>query len=496
MRIAVISLFKQGFGGGSGRVAHEMARQFAIERDVALICPGEGTELHIEENGLRVLSVQSVGERHACVPRLSRKNINAMFDFLDAFRPDIIHAHEPASLSLMGQIWAKMRDVPFVYTAHVLPSHVLEFGAADAFSFANNPVTETAVRAVFDNFLRNCDALIALNRPALVDIRASGYEGDLFTIHNGRDLSTFDACPIADVTSPLRVLTFVGFICERKNQRYLVEVLRHLPANYCLRLVGEAMEADYERELQSLADGLGLGNVVFAGPVTFEEIPRHLQETHVFVSASRMEVQSLVIIEALASGTPVVGLANETVDELVDAGVGGRVPSDASPEVFARRVAEICNLPPVEYERMCGNARQRVAHLDWSTVRDMTVRAYERIASARPDDTVTLRAQLAGILDQIRSTELGEIVAERLPAFRHRPRPHGGHALFPFGEQASRVSGATWFYAGLTRVVSTGIISTRAVSSTLTHTSIPPRLFRMKGLRMDGGRIHTDEHRL
>ena len=46
------------------------------------------------------------------------------------------------------------------------------------------------------------------------------------------------------------------------------------------------------------------------------QIPNYLERAHVFPSASKMEVQSLVVIEALASGTPVVGLSNETIDEL------------------------------------------------------------------------------------------------------------------------------------------------------------------------------------
>ncbi len=49
------------------------------------------------------------------------------------------------------------------------------------------------------------------------------------------------------------------------------------------------------------------------------------RKTHAFVSASKMEVQSLAIIEALASGSPVIGLGNETVDELVDETNGSTV---------------------------------------------------------------------------------------------------------------------------------------------------------------------------
>ena len=114
MKIVIISMFKEGFGGGCGRVAHDMARHFAaaqpdaLGKDVVLICPAGNTGLLETASGLRILGIESAGEGHVCVPLLSRKNVNAMFDFMDDWRPDIIHAHEPISLGLLGQVWAAM----------------------------------------------------------------------------------------------------------------------------------------------------------------------------------------------------------------------------------------------------------------------------------------------------------------------------------------------------------------------------------------------------
>ncbi len=68
-----------------------------------------------------------------------------------------------------------------------------------------------------------------------------------------------------------------------------------------------------------------------------------LAQTHAFVSASKMEVQSLAIIEALASGSPVIGLGNETVDELVDETNGVRLPNDTSAEEFAAAIRSVCD---------------------------------------------------------------------------------------------------------------------------------------------------------
>lgn len=115
------------------------------------------------------------------------------------------------------------------------------------------------------------------------------------------------------------------------------------------------------------------------GEVPYEKIPGLLEKTHVFVSASKMEVQSLVIIEALASGTPVVGLSNETVGEFIDDSVGFCLEKKASPETFAEKVKKICSLPQKEYEFLYHSARKKVAHLDWSDVVKQTEMVYQKL---------------------------------------------------------------------------------------------------------------------
>jgi 1,2-diacylglycerol 3-alpha-glucosyltransferase len=361
MKIVIISLFRKDFGGGCGRVAHDMADQLSSRHQVAVVCPADRTEQHQIPGGPTVLGIQSTGQGHACVPRLSRRDVNALFDFLDQFAPDVVHSHDPISLGLLGQVWAAMNNVPFVYTAHILPSKSLDFGASQVFEFLPHSWTETIGRRMLSDFMQNCDAIIALNQPAADDIRGYGYNRTLLTIPNGRDVAQLGTCRVADVSAPIKTLTFVGFISRRKNQAYLLEVMKHLPpASYHLQIIGEALEPDYSARVVEWAQEQGLSNVSFVGPVPYSEIPSYLERTHVFVSASTMEVQSLSVIEALASGTPVVGLANETIDELVDDRVGFRLDSLTDPEGFAQRVHEICALPQPAYEELCHNARRRV----------------------------------------------------------------------------------------------------------------------------------------
>jgi glycosyltransferase involved in cell wall biosynthesis len=466
MKVAFISLFRRGHGGGEGRVAHELARHFAERHDAVMICPSSETGLFEEEDSeLRVFGVRSAGEGEFQMPALSAKTVRAMFDFLDTFSPDVVHAHEQALIGLIGQVWATMHRVPFVHTSHVLPAKVLDFGATDALNMKvlQGSFSESISRRLLTDFYSNCDAIIALNQPALNSLREFGYDGKIFVIPNGRDLDKYTACASADADAPEKMLSFIGYLSERKNQTYLIDAHRHLPDQYRLVLVGKALKPEYKERLRQYCRTHDLDNVEFPGQVPHAEIPSYLARTHVLVSASKMEVQSLVVIEALASGTPVVGLSNETIDELVDLEVGRWLPKDTTPQQFAASVERICTLPRAQYEEMCEKARERVSHLDWSNVIDQTVSAYRELIEAKGSTTGVIPPKEAGamlvdLVSMLPSGDVKDILTERIEIAQQEPGPVArffmGLSLGKKWRALKRVPGSTWLLAGVTVVVS------------------------------------------
>lgn len=454
MRIAFISLFRLGFGGGGGQVAHELARQFAQRHEVVLICPHDRTLLYQADGGLRVLGIQSGGEGNVSVPVLSEANLTRLLGFLDYFRPEVVHAHDPVSLALVGQIWAKTRGVPFVYTSHVLTSHFVAFGAVEAFRGIGGALTDSVARQFLSSFYEGCDAIVALNESARADLASFGYQGKILMIPNGRDLDRYQDCRLANPSARQKTLVFVGFVSERKNQLYLLRALQFLSRDYRLLLIGQLLDQGYGQELRRFVRVHGLRNVVFAGQVEYDAIPGYLERTHLFVSASKMEVQSLSVIEALASGTPVVGLSNETIDELVDEQVGRRLPKDASPRAFAAAVDEVCHLAPREYGQLCRHARQRVAPFGWPNVVSMTERAYRSLIEDRPPVAPQEQPRVMDVVTRIPSEEIRGALAQRVIALdraMHRIPPESTLSLI---RSAKRVSRPTRAYVLLTLILS------------------------------------------
>jgi len=462
MKIAFTSIFRPGQGGGAGRVAHELAHSFTIDHEVVMVCPANKNGISRDDAGLLIYGIRSAGDTEFQMPDLSSRAVRQLFEFLDDFQPDIVHAHEPAFMGLIGQVWAKMNRVPFVHTTHVLPSKAIEFGTTEAIhvpsAILKSSLTDYAVQSVLGNFFRNCDALIALNQPALESIRDFGFEGPIFVVPNGRALAHYNQREFADNNSEKKVLVFIGFLSDRKNQSYLLKTLKALPDCYTLRLIGKPLNAEYQTKLERYIKKNNLTNVEFVGQITHKQIPDYLEKAHIFTSASKMEVQSLVVIEALASGTPVVGLSNETIDELVSADVGAWLAKDQKPTAFAKQVERICNLPPDQYQMVCKNARESVKHLDWSNVVESTVEAYHEVLKIKltiSDDESDMLTSL------VRFFSMGELKDYLLDVINDaRNRSVAEASMLPRVKVPSkmqswiRVPSSTWLISGLTIVVS------------------------------------------
>jgi glycosyltransferase involved in cell wall biosynthesis len=378
---------------------------------------------------------------------------------LDLFQPEIIHAHEPALIGLIGQVWARMNTVPFVHTSHVLPSKAVDFGTTDTINVINrNPISDYAILGVLKNFFSNCDALIALNQPAYDSIREFGYSGPVFIIPNGRALAHYNSRKIADINAAQKNLLFIGYLNERKNQHYLLKAFRHLPENYHLRLIGKPLKEEYKEKLDRYIKKNNLKNVEFIGQIGHDQIPGFLESTHVFVSASTMEVQSLVVIEALASGTPIVGLSNETVDELINDEVGAWLTRTQKPAEFAEQIIQICSLSEAEYLEICQNARDRVAHLDWSNVVEQTTLAYREILTIKNFMSADESDMLTSLVSFFTLGDLKDYLLNAIEDARKETSPQKG--LFPrlkvpnWLESTIRVPSSTWILSGLTILVS------------------------------------------
>lgn len=129
------------------------------------------------------------------------------------------------------------------------------------------------------------------------------------------------------------VALFVGRVAHEKNIAFLLDalLLARRSTNLLLVIAGEGPALG---ELQARARRLGLeDNVQFIGYLDRQQaLPDCYAAADVFVFASRTETQGLVLLEAMAAGLPVIGLAEMGTIDILGPGRGALAPP---PEVQA-----------------------------------------------------------------------------------------------------------------------------------------------------------------
>ena len=168
-----------------------------------------------------------------------------------------------------------------------------------------------------------------------VTVIPDGVDGSLFTL------------PSSGLPRERDQILFAGAIRPVKGVDVLLQAMRHFAdqnRRATLVLVGEAFYTAYKQEevrLKQLTRDLGLADrVTFAGKQPLPELVRLMQHSAVLVLPSRYESLGMVLIEALACGTPVVATRCGGPEEIVNDRVGVLVPPE-DPEALARGIAHV-----------------------------------------------------------------------------------------------------------------------------------------------------------
>ena len=144
-----------------------------------------------------------------------------------------------------------------------------------------------------------------------------------------------------------------------------------------LTLVGHGSQDD---ALRQLARGLGLKHVTFTGPVPPADIPRRYAEADLYVQTPRIDNTPNSVIEAFASGLPVVATRVGGVPAILADGVHGLLAGDDNDEEVAACILRLLE-HPVEGHRLAAAAHATCAQYEWPVVRESWLSVYKSIAS-------------------------------------------------------------------------------------------------------------------
>jgi glycosyltransferase involved in cell wall biosynthesis len=236
-----------------------------------------------------------------------------LFKMIRKLDLDIIHAHHPILLGEVAASFAHQKRVPLVYTFHTQLEHYSHYIPL------NQHVVKGMARSRLTRYLSKCDLVIAPSDGIRGLLDSYGFKGRVATLPNAIDTARFTATVSGQdwrlalgISRQATVSLSVGRLGREKNLDFLLTSFAKLPQSsgqpeHMLVLVGEGTE---KPRLAKLAADLGIAQRVrFTGAVPYADMPAVYAACDLFVICSTTEVKPLVVLEALASGLPVLAVA-------------------------------------------------------------------------------------------------------------------------------------------------------------------------------------------
>lgn len=331
------------FGGASGFIQNVVA---AIGRPSVLFGAGaNGTPLWSPQK--LASGATFIGTYSFVFPSCFPLRIRAFWGYLRNRRRILasgvgllyVHSPECALPFLFGR-----RRLPVVFHQHGSGNPV----ATAKFSWARNRLLLRLFDRMHQVIYRRADWIIAIDRLCLEQAASHGAGQKVSLLMNAVDRHQFR--PDAGVRKPHRdangyseddfILLFVGRLEEIKQVDRLICGLALLRSGYRVRLVvaGEGtMRSKLERKVRELSLE---GAVQFLGKVSHDRLPACYNMADALVLPSKMEGVPMVILEALACGTPVIASAVGGIPDMVRTGENGVLLGEVSPDTIAAAIVE------------------------------------------------------------------------------------------------------------------------------------------------------------
>lgn len=292
-----------------------------------------------------VLRVSSAGVPRD--PEDRRMRWGALERALDELAPsayDLVHIHTPFIAHYAGVRFARRAGIPALATYHTFFEEYLHHYL---------PVLPRRLgRWLARSFTRSqCDdvrALIAPSDPMRAVLHEYGVTTPIHVLPTGLPSDRFrsgDARAFrarAGIPQDARLVTYIGRVAHEKNIGFLVQMFTEVRARVPQAMLVIAGEGPARAGLQQQVSSLGLtSHVHFAGYLDRDTaLLDCYAAAEVFVFASRTETQGLVLLEAMAQGTPVVSTAELGTRSILLPGSGALVVPEEQ-RAFAGAVVRV-----------------------------------------------------------------------------------------------------------------------------------------------------------
>lgn len=263
-------------------------------------------------------------------------------------RLDVVHVRSSLPFGLIAMRFARKRGVPLVGTFDTpISDYVHYVPVLGKIRIAKGLLSNTALKYMIW-FYNRCDVVIAPSNVAKEWLKRAGCSSRVVVVSNGVDTSRFikgkvdkrlrgKLCPDNGL-----LLVHVGRMSGEKSVDVLLRAAKNLKAmgtEFKLVVVGKGPVL---ASLKQMSRSLGVdGCVKFVGFIPDSQLPKYYASADAFVTASTVETEGIVMLEAMASGLPVIGANAGATPEIIKNGVNGLLFGPGDHKDLVKRILRL-----------------------------------------------------------------------------------------------------------------------------------------------------------
>ena len=329
MRILMLDNEFPPLGGGTGMVNFHLMREFADCKEVwvDLVTSSRTKNKYEVENFSKRIKIYKVPvhnrnihhSTNAELLRYTRRGLEISFRLAKQNRYDLSFAFAGVPAGVISLLLKVTTGLPYLVS--------LQGPDVPGFEARYRNIYP-ALKPIIKLIWRNAALVTAISEDHQRLAYKTMQDIEIPIIHNGIDPETFFPAKRSTLKDkPINILC-VGRLIERKGQHHLLNAIKKISQKPSIPLAKLSLvgTGDFEKDLKKMAESLGiLDSVNFLGFVPQDEMPEIYRQADVFVLPSHNEGMSIALLEALASGLPVVVTDTGGTKELVEPGKNGFV---------------------------------------------------------------------------------------------------------------------------------------------------------------------------
>ncbi|WP_226034766.1 glycosyltransferase family 4 protein [Aquibacillus saliphilus] len=367
MKIVIVTeTFLPSTDGVVTRLTEAIKYLRQLNHEVIVIAPDLGVnefEGAVVE-GVRAITMPFYRYRPFSLPQKQVKSI------IKHYSPDLVHVVNPVSVGASGVYYANKLNIPLIASYH---THIPKYLDYYKMYRPLKPFVWNYIRSLHNKALINLCTSESIRKELVaknfsnVDVWKRGVDTDKY---HPRNYSNRMRMKLSNGKINQKLLVFVGRLAIEK-EIYKIKSLLDARSDVSLAIVGDGPA---RQELEEIFTGT---RTVFTGFMHGEELAEAFASADAFIFPSVTETLGLVILEAMASGLPVIAASSGPTMEQISDGTNGFLYENNSTVSMVQAVTKLENNQL--FDQLKKNARIEAEKFSWIKPSEQLVEIYQEL---------------------------------------------------------------------------------------------------------------------